>query len=944
MHLPRARAVAVILITLPAIWLTALGCAKEQPPPAVPTEIQVTDIPWDNGTNIVISWRHFKASSASEYDIYFATSSDSLTDKALREKIEPIIRTVQVAVPTIGDTAENNVTELEYYVLLNEKEKGYPEAEVVKATPENRDSLEKHGEKITYVEYDVYPSDKSVRKLNYAVGNYYRVDPPNDEPKPQNEIFESSSIEETPEGVAIVDGKGSLILDVGMSQQELDFRKKGERILKYDPNMTDLLIKYGRQVIAFVTDENRYSLASENVQAVIRGDVEPGVQYNYLIEATDGEGGVVETELMEFSPVNDPPMAATGIQAVYDTADGRLLVSWTGYNPGLSPFRDVDRYEIIRHEPDDTTLESGEVLATYGVDHDSEILEGSFYRDDEFYIATYDSVGQRTVSETFGIIPGDISQPEMLWDLRVVDVDNDDGSGLAVRWGKPRIDLEYNIVDPSPEYSEVSLPKGYYLITGESDIRTLAHFEDGDSLIPDNAVPVLTAKQWVPAESFDVSVRYRMRINDGQDVLYANLSVDGEKPQNDFQETGAFIIREMPAGEHIFKSTLLNSAGRELENPEAQIVDTVIIDRPGVIWADEPPQIVQVWRANPAIIETSEVDDSIGLAVILKSTPHFNPDNPNIFELVGLDGILKRQHRDAWPDSLRDKGEYFYFTRVVNPDGGYVQSDIRGPMTPRSQIFHKEKTMVLILVILFVAFVNFFLFSARKGRKFYLRPIAGISHLDEALGRATEMGKPILYVLGLSGIQDIATLAGLTILGKVAKKAAEFQTKLIVPCVDPIVLIVAQETVKTACMDAGRPDVFDEDSVFYAAGSQFSYAAAVAGLMVRHKTAANFYMGMFFAESLILTETGAMTGSIQIAGTDAITQIPFFITSCDYTLIGEELYAASAYLSRDPMQVGTLKAQDMLKAIYMVVIVLGTIAMTSGMMWFVNQFHIRLEQ
>jgi len=65
--------------------------------------------------------------------------------------------------------------------------------------------------------------------------------------------------------------------------------------------------------------------------------------------------------------------------------------------------------------------------------------------------------------------------------------------------------------------------------------------------------------------------------------------------------------------------------------------------------------------------------------------------------------------------------------------------------------------------------------------------------------------------------------------------------------------------------------------------------------MLREKPAANFFMGMFYAESLILAETGNRTGAIQIAGTDADTQLPFFITACDYTLMGEELYAASAY-------------------------------------------------
>jgi hypothetical protein len=77
-----------------------------------------------------------------------------------------------------------------------------------------------------------------------------------------------------------------------------------------------------------------------------------------------------------------------------------------------------------------------------------------------------------------------------------------------------------------------------------------------------------------------------------------------------------------------------------------------------------------------------------------------------------------------------------------------------------------------------------------------------------------------------------------------------------------------------------------------------------------------------------LAETGATTGAIQIAGTDAFTQLPFFVTTCDYTLMGEELYAASAYLSREPKLLGSLKGQDVGKAILIVVIVLGVLLAT----------------
>jgi hypothetical protein len=79
---------------------------------------------------------------------------------------------------------------------------------------------------------------------------------------------------------------------------------------------------------------------------------------------------------------------------------------------------------------------------------------------------------------------------------------------------------------------------------------------------------------------------------------------------------------------------------------------------------------------------------------------------------------------------------------------------------------------------------------------------------------------------------------------------------------------------------------------------------------------------------LLLAETGAVTKAIQIAGTDNWTQIPFFITTCDYTLIGEEVYAASAYLSREPRMLGSLRGQDVGKAFLMAAIVIVTVALT----------------
>ncbi len=229
--------------------------------------------------------------------------------------------------------------------------------------------------------------------------------------------------------------------------------------------------------------------------------------------------------------------------------------------------------------------------------------------------------------------------------------------------------------------------------------------------------------------------------------------------------------------------------------------------------------------------------------------------------------------------------------------------------------FHLKRLNVLVFLLGFFIIFLILLAMARRGRALYLRRIPGLDAVDEAIGRATEMGKPILFVNGLESPAIISTIAAINILSQVAQKVAEYETPLRVPNEHPVTFVVEREVVKDAYTKAGKADVYDPESVFFIAGTQFAYAAAVSGYMMREKPATNLLLGYFYAESLILAEAGAVSGAIQIAGTDAVTQLPFFVAACDYTLLGEELYAASAYLSRDPLHLSALKTQDFFKII-----------------------------
>lgn len=274
-------------------------------------------------------------------------------------------------------------------------------------------------------------------------------------------------------------------------------------------------------------------------------------------------------------------------------------------------------------------------------------------------------------------------------------------------------------------------------------------------------------------------------------------------------------------------------------------------------------------------------------------------------------------------EQIKNRRPYTYRIAAV-AGSDTVWSEQTQPVIAVAQLFNTARINVLVAMLVFFALVIYFIETARSGRNLFVRRIAGLDAVEEAVGRATEMGKPIVYVPGLGGVSDIATIASINILGEVAKKTAQYDSALLVPNRDPIVFTVVREVVKEAYTKAGRPDAFRSDNVFFLTSEQFAYAAAVDGLMVREKPATNFFLGTFWAESLILAETGATTGAIQIAGTDSVFQLPFFITACDYTLIGEELYAASAYLSREPLLLGSLKGQDYGKVLTLTVITLGS--------------------
>lgn len=307
----------------------------------------------------------------------------------------------------------------------------------------------------------------------------------------------------------------------------------------------------------------------------------------------------------------------------------------------------------------------------------------------------------------------------------------------------------------------------------------------------------------------------------------------------------------------------------------------------------------------------------IFLAVILLSVPSFViADTTSTSTDTLIEGSIGDSSLALEPDSISQAASLLEESQIPESETSAVRWD---------------RLNALIVMFLFSIVILIYTRWAKAGKSLFVRKINGLDEVEEAVGRATEMGKPVLFIPGLQELDEIETIAGISILGRVARITARYETPLLVPVRYPLVLAAGQEVVEQAYIEEGNPDAYNKDMVRYVAGEQFAFTATVNGIMMRERPATNIYMGAFFAESLLLAETGNAAGSIQIAGTAQPAQLPFFVAACDYTLMGEELYAASAYLSREPLLLGGLKGQDWMKVLIVILIIIGIVLVSLGL-------------
>ena len=219
-------------------------------------------------------------------------------------------------------------------------------------------------------------------------------------------------------------------------------------------------------------------------------------------------------------------------------------------------------------------------------------------------------------------------------------------------------------------------------------------------------------------------------------------------------------------------------------------------------------------------------------------------------------------------------------------------------------------------------------------KEIWIRRLGAIDFIDETVGRAAEMGRPVVvqgFGSSTSGLQSAIApqiMACLAVLGHVARICAKHGTQLLAPMRSESVIPVADEVIRTAYRLEGKLEEYEANKEEFL--PWMPTQASLVALGLRIKPAANIMIGAFWHESVQVAETYAKVGAVQIGGSGRTTQIPFFAAICDMNLIGEEIYAVSTYLNPVPHMLGSMATQDIMKLLAIAIIILGTLLTTFG--------------
>lgn len=246
-----------------------------------------------------------------------------------------------------------------------------------------------------------------------------------------------------------------------------------------------------------------------------------------------------------------------------------------------------------------------------------------------------------------------------------------------------------------------------------------------------------------------------------------------------------------------------------------------------------------------------------------------------------------------------------------------------------------------IFVFIFAGVMVVSAFAGRSRPGVNLRTIAAFSKLRRAIGLAVEAGSRLHISLGrgnLAGPESSVAFVGLSVLERLTRSASTGDNPPIATSGEPAIAILSQDTLKSSYQRIGLQEQYEPTAGQLVGLTPFSYAAGTLSLAADKKTGANILIGSFGTEVALITDAGERSSNLTLAGTDNLPAQAVLYATAHEPLIGEEVFAAGAYLNASPLHAASLQAQDVLRWLLVIAILAGVVLRSLGMDAVISEF------
>ena len=241
--------------------------------------------------------------------------------------------------------------------------------------------------------------------------------------------------------------------------------------------------------------------------------------------------------------------------------------------------------------------------------------------------------------------------------------------------------------------------------------------------------------------------------------------------------------------------------------------------------------------------------------------------------------------------------------------------------------------LALLFILVCLGLILFYFLSDRTRAKLNLRAIQAFSHFRREVDLAVEAGKRLHISLGRGNINDLqggAAFISLTILDQCARAASNSDKPPVTTSGDGVITILSQDTLRSTYHSLAAEQRYDPTNARLTGLTPMAYAAGAMPVIHDEQISANILTGHFGTEIALLTEAGERSRSLTVAGSDSIPAQAVLYATSDEPLLGEELYAAGAYLGAGGVHSASLRMQDILRWVLVGAIVIGAVLKLLG--------------